>query len=157
MEEYIKEDQVVKDEIYNLFKETIICPICKNILINPVICMQCQNVYCKKCTEDWAKKDNKCPNRCVNPKYQPSLGKNDILNKLKFKCKKCNKSVFYENMKKHIDSNCEKHVEIETPMSANKNTDNQNQVKKPKLEKMNTIQVEELKKLGKKITYLTGK
>ena len=66
--------------------------------------MKCQKAFCKKCVDDWSKKDDKCPNRCVNPNYQKSIGKNDILSKLKFKCHKCNNIVYYNNMQKHIDS-----------------------------------------------------
>ena len=70
MENYINEETVVKDGVYLIFKDDVICPICSNLIINPMMCMRCQNVYCKKCIEAWNKKDNKCPNRCENPDYK---------------------------------------------------------------------------------------
>ena len=106
MENYINEETVVNNEIYQVFKDSVICPICSNILINPMMCMKCQNVYCKKCSDDWSKKNDKCPNRCDNPNYQRSLEKNNILSKLKFKCEKCGEQIFYENVQKHVD-NCQ--------------------------------------------------
>ena len=86
MDELINEDQIVQKDLYNILKDSITCPLCFGIYINPVMCMKCQNTYCKKCAEDWGKRDNKCPNRCENPNYQESIGKNEILSKLKFKC-----------------------------------------------------------------------
>ena len=104
MEKYINDDTIIKNDLYLTFQESVVCPICSNILINPHMCMNCQNVYCKKCIDDWSKKDNKCPNRCENPNYKKSLEKNNILSKLKFECKKCKKEILYDDMKKHVDS-----------------------------------------------------
>lgn len=100
----ISENTVVEDAIYLAFKDSLICPICSNILINPLMCMNCQNVYCQKCVDEWSKKDNKCPNRCENPNYKKSIEKNNILSKLKFKCEKCGEEIFYDNVGKHRES-----------------------------------------------------
>ena len=56
MEKFINEGTVVNNEIYQVFKDSVMCPICSNILIEPVICMKCQNSYCKRCSEDWTQK-----------------------------------------------------------------------------------------------------
>ena len=64
------------------------------------------NVYCKKCIDDWSKKDKRCPNRCENPNYKKSIEKSNTLSKLKFKCEKCGEEISYDNVKKHVD-NCE--------------------------------------------------
>lgn len=106
MENYINEDTVVNNEIYSTFKEDVICPICTNILIEPQMCMSCQNVYCKKCIDDWSKKNDKCPNRCENTNYQRSLEKKNILSKLKFNCIKCKEEIKYDEMEKHLN-NCD--------------------------------------------------
>ena len=103
MEKYINEGTVVDNEIYQAFKESVICPICTNILIEPVMCMKCQSSYCKRCSEDWSKKNDKCPNRCESPNYQRNLEKNNILSKLKFKCENCGEQIFYEKVEKHIN------------------------------------------------------
>ena len=105
MDEYINDDTIVEDDFYNSFKDSVTCPLCLCILINPVMCMKCQNVYCKKCVDDWSKKDKKCPNRCENPNYQKSLVKNDILSKLKIKCKFCQIIIPYNEVQKHKE-NC---------------------------------------------------
>ena len=157
MEEYINDETIVEDEIYNLFKETVNCPLCLSILINPVICMKCQNVFCKKCADDWSKKDDKCPNRCVNPNYQKSIGKNDILSKLKFKCKKCGNKAYYDDIKIHIDSNCTEKIIKETEDKKTIETPIKKEKKEPKIHKISTEEVENLKKEGKDVTYITGK
>ena len=149
MEEYINNDTIIKDEIYNLFKDTITSPLCFSILINPVMCMKCQKVYCKKCIDNWCKEHPKCPNQCTDPNYQRSLGKNDILSKLKFKCEKCENIIEYDNAKKHFES-CKmdkkghSNSSIETPM-------------KGKLTKISTEDIEKLEKEGNEITNILGK
>ena len=142
MEEYINDYTIVEDEIYNLFKETVNCSLCLSILINPVICMKCQKVFCKKCVDDWSKKDDKCPNRCVNPNYQKSIGKNDILSKLKFKCKKCGNKAYYDDIKIHIDSNCTEKI-IKQELIEKKKKEKENYTFKPNIIKM---EKEDLKK-----------
>ena len=112
MEKYINEETVVQDEIYSAFKDDVICPICSNILIEPHMCMNCQNTYCKKCIDEWSKKNNQCPNRCDNPDYRRSLEKNNTLSKLKFKCEKCGEQFEYNNMESHL-TNCNPGVKIE--------------------------------------------
>ena len=106
MENYINENTIIKDELYNAFKESVTCPLCLSILINPVMCMKCQNVFCQKCVGDWSKKDEKCPNRCTEPNYQRCLGKNEILSKLKFKCESCKMILEYNDAKIHKDKCC---------------------------------------------------
>ena len=65
--EYINEKNVMKDEIYNAFEASVTCSICSDILIEPMMCMNCQIVNCKKCKEDWISKSHICPNKCKNP------------------------------------------------------------------------------------------
>ena len=63
--------------------------------------MKCQKVYCKKCINNWKKKNSKCPSNCNPPNYQDCLGKKDILSILNFKCKKCGQPINYFDVKKH--------------------------------------------------------
>ena len=118
MEKYINEETVVQNEIYSAFKDDIICPICTNILIEPQMCMNCQNTYCKRCIEDWSKKNNQCPNRCENPNYKRSLEKNNTLSKLKFKCQKCGEEISYNNIESHL-TNCSPEINIEKKTTNN--------------------------------------
>ncbi len=84
MESYINEKTVVENEIYNTFKDDIICPICSKIIIKAQKCMNCKNVYCQKCIEEWSKRKNQCPNRGDNPNYKRSIekAKNIFKNKI---------------------------------------------------------------------------
>ena len=107
---YINENNIINEEIYNEFKFSISCPICTNIIIEPMMCMNCQSSYCKKCINQWNLIDEKCPNRCINPNYQISKEMNGLLSKLQFQCKFCNKAFEYNEMKEHYYSsfdNCQ--------------------------------------------------
>ena len=101
---FINENNIINSEIYNAFKFSILCPICANIIIDPMMCMNCQNSYCKKCISQWNLINEKCPNRCKNPNYQISKEMNELLSKLNFKCKFCDKTFEYNEMKKHYYS-----------------------------------------------------
>jgi len=104
--EYINETNLIKNEIYKAFKDSILCQICTGIMIEPMMCMNCQNVYCKECIEHWTILDKKCPNRCLNPNYKKSLAMGQLLSKLNFQCKKCNNTYMYDEMIKHYYSDC---------------------------------------------------
>jgi hypothetical protein len=119
MESYINEETIVKNEIYDAFKDDIICPKCSKIIIEPQMCNNCQNVYCRKCIEEWSKNNNKCPNRCDNPNYKKSLENAKTLSKLKFKCKKCGTQFLYDEIKKHADE-CKQDKNIEENIDNNK-------------------------------------
>ena len=111
------------------------------------MCMNCQNVYCKKCIDDWSKKDKRCPNRCDNPNYKRSIEKSNTLSKLKFKCEKCGEEISYDNVKKHADS-CESNAingEIHT---------NNERIKR--IKKIKRQDIPKTKKNGKK-EYITSK
>lgn len=146
MEKYINDESVIKDVIYNTFKELIICPLCFNILIDQMMCMKCQNVYCKKCIDQWKEKDNKCPNRCENPNYQRSLGKKDILSKLKFKCLNCENEIEYEKIQSHYNS-CPDKNNLRKKMKK----------KKSQFHRLSFEESSKLKKEGKDIIYITCK
>ena len=109
------------------------------------MCLNCQNVFCKKCTQNWLIKNLNCPNGCNNPNYQRSLGKNDILSKLKFKCTRCGNEILYDKVKKHYDS-C---------VSNKKKVEQINQVSK--IEKISNEEMEKLKKKGDIITNIISK
>ena len=149
MEDFIREDTIVEDAIYSCFKESVTCPICSNILINPLMCMNCQNVYCKKCIDGWSKKDNKCPNRCENPNYKPSVEKNNILSKLKFKCQKCGEEILYDNVKSHIES-CKPNDN-----SKKNNNAGDNSTRTKRLKKLNKKELDKLDK--KQLARITSK
>ena len=47
LRDYINDKTVIKDEIYKNFEYSVTCSICSEIMINPMMCMNCQTVYCK--------------------------------------------------------------------------------------------------------------
>ena len=151
MDDSISEDTVVEDAIYSVFKDSVICPICSNILINPVMCMNCQNAYCQKCIDGWSKKDNKCPNRCENPNYKRSIEKINILSKLKFKCQKCGEEILYDNVKNHTES-CNPSNNSE---KSNNNTGNNN-VRTKRLKKLTKKELDTMKQ-KEKLARITSK
>jgi hypothetical protein len=127
--DYINEENVIKDEIYNNFESSLTCSICSDIIIEPTMCMNCQNVYCKKCIDDWSKKSSKCPNRCQNTSYNKSVSISEILSKLKFICKKCDNIVNYNEMKTH-KYNCKRKKTPGENLSKSTIKDNKNELSK---------------------------
>jgi hypothetical protein len=146
MEGYINNDTLVDDQISQLFQKDVKCNLCKNIFINPIICMKCQNAFCQKCIDDWKKSNEKCPNNCDNPEYQKCLGKKDILSKLKFICLGCGNEIQYDEAEKHHQSCC-----------PDKTTSNSKVPVKRKLRKLESNEVNQYKKKGEEISYITGK
>jgi hypothetical protein len=140
MEKYVNEETVVKNELYESLKDNIICQICQCLMIEPIICLNCQNYFCKNCVESWKAKSNLCPLNCENPIYKNVIGKNNLISKLKFKCiKGCGEEILYDNIKEHYNSNC---------------------VKKESQEKIKFLtagEAEKLTKEGKQIEYMSSK
>ena len=106
LQDFMNEQTVLKDDVYNTIKDSLICPICKDLIISPMMCMNCQNSFCKKCIEKWTIRDKKCPNRCQYPNYRKSLTISQLLSKIKIVCIKCNSTIEYDEMIKHIYSKC---------------------------------------------------
>ena len=75
MEQYANENTIIKNEMYDFFKDSITCQICLELMIEPVICLGCQNTFCKKCIENWKKKDGLCPLKCIIQILKMSLRK----------------------------------------------------------------------------------
>ena len=105
--DYINDETVIKDEIYKQFELSIACCICNEILIEPMMFMNCQVLCCKKCEEKWSQKKNTCPQNCPNAQYIESSNSQKLLSKLKFVCKNCEEVFNYDEMQKHSTTNCE--------------------------------------------------
>ena len=151
MEEFINNDTIVKDDVYKVFKESVSCPLCFNILINPIMCSKCQIVFCKSCISKLDNKGEKCPNNCTDPNYQNSIGKNEILSKLKFNCKKCSSIIPYDNVKNH-QKTCNQNQNI-----ANVNVNKVEEKKERKIKKITLEEVDKYKREGNSVTLITGK
>ena len=158
MQNYVNKGTLVENEISKIFEVSSMCPLCNNILINPLICLSCQNNYCKRCIDEWKEKNEKCPKGCESPNYQKSIGKNDILSKLNFKCVGCGKEIPYDQAESHHNSCCPD----KTSLNMDKPVKEAKQISKvtPKESKMKKISPEESAKLvkkGQEMVYITGK
>ena len=162
MEEYINDDTLIKNDVYNAIKNIAVCPSCHKILIEPLMCLKCQTVYCQKCVKSWEKNEDKCPNKCIEPNYQPSKGKIVLLSSLQFKCKDCKMTIKYNEFKKHKEECCadliqtyeiidfsNTNISLETPSS------NANSSKR--LKKLTNEEMSILKNEGKDIYYFNSK
>ena len=146
MEKYINEDTIIKNETFNSFPELIICQICQCIMLEPVMCLNCQNYYCKKCIEDWKKKSQTCPNKCEEPIFKNVIEKNRLITKMKFKCiKGCGAEILFDDIKKHYSSNC----------LINKDN-NDKEEKKSNIKILSKAQVKELKNKNENAKYFTS-
>ena len=150
MEKFINIDTIIKNDIYNDLKEYIICPLCFNILINPIICMKCQKVYCKNCISFWNKKNVKCPNFCNNPNYQNCFEKRDILSALYFKCTKCKNNINYDDIKNHYT------IHYGNTKSAEDLNDRIEKIA-PNIKRISEKEADLFKQKGKKIKNATSK
>ena len=102
MEEYINENTIVKNQVYDLFKDSVICVTCNSLMIEPVICLTCQTTFCKNCNEK-----NGCPNKCENSEIKEVIGKNNYITKFKFKCiTGCGEEILFDDIKEHYSSDC---------------------------------------------------
>ena len=69
------------------------------------MCSICQKVFCQKCIEENIK-SNICPYNCQNAKFIRSIQKNELLSKMKYKCKNCGEEVMQSDINTHLNSNC---------------------------------------------------
>ena len=102
MEKYINDRTIVKNDIFKSIKDEIICPKCKFIILEPYYCIDCENNFCKNCTDQ---KNGKCPMGCEGENLK--LKKKNPLVKLRFKCiKGCGAEIKYNDINNHYDSDC---------------------------------------------------
>lgn len=111
-EEYFSDDCIVENSLFKSLKELLICPLCKNIFKEPLMCSECQGVFCEKCLDNYLS-GKVCPNKCHNNKFSKSISKNELLSKIKYKCKNCKKEVMQSDINSHLESNCQPKTQIE--------------------------------------------
>ena len=149
MEKYINKYTLIENEIVNLLKSSIICPLCNNIFIKPIMCINCQQIYCKRCIDNWSKDNEKCPNNnCLNPSYQDCMVKNDILSKLKFNCLGCDNTLLYFEVENHYDA-CH-------PNKESLSIKNIRKTKPVNIKRLSPEEVASLTKEGDEITYISS-
>ena len=107
MEAFFKEENIVKNELFEELKDEVICPICEGLMIVPMDCSVCQNLYCEKCIEQWKKKGGGCPHQCPNPQFKIVIEKKRMISKLKFRCiKGFGAEIKFNDIKNHYNSEC---------------------------------------------------
>ena len=151
MEQYVNENTIIKNNTYELFQELIFCPICERLMIEPVICLGCQNNYCKNCIENWKKKGGSCPNKCKDPIFKDVIGRNRLISRFSFKCiKGCGAEIPFDDISTHYNSNC---------LNNNSNTVNKIESPNNKQSKMKQLTKDETAKLreNKTIKHMSSK
>ena len=69
------------------------------------MCSGCQKVFCLQCLDNFSSA-KECPNNCLNSKFSKSISKNELLSKIKFKCKNCEEDILQSDINVHLESNC---------------------------------------------------
>ena len=109
-DKYFPDDSLVEDSLFCSLKDLLVCPLCHKLLKNPFMCNKCQKSYCKNCLEKYSNM-KKCPNDQEESQFKHSIMINEMLSKLKYKCKNCQKEITQDEIKSHLEENCE-HVEM---------------------------------------------
>ena len=113
MEKYISEKNIVKNEVYELFKDNIICPVCNSLMIEPVICFSCQTTFCKNCSKNLKDNGDNCPNKCSVFNVNDVIGKNNLITKFKFKCiNGCGEEIDIKNHYNNCNPNNIKKIKV---------------------------------------------
>ena len=95
--------------IYEIFNEKFpdfICQICLFFVIDPVECLTCNSIFCKKCLYEYTLYSKRCPNRCdIN--YRPvNRILKQLINSVKVPClfyhKGCREILTYETYYSHL-------------------------------------------------------
>ena len=139
-DEYFDENSPIENQLYLSLKDLLICPYCHKLLKNPFMCSKCQKNYCKKCLEDYSNM-KKCPNDNKESEFKHSIMINEMLSKLKYKCKNCKKEIFQSDIKAHLENNCE-HVEVERKKTLSEEIHTEKKLIKLTKEKMENKKVD---------------
>ncbi|CAD8166077.1 unnamed protein product [Paramecium octaurelia] len=118
----LKEDidvvRILNFEEVKVFIDELICPICSYILIDPKICLDCSQGFCKQCLTQWFNQYHlkSCP-CCRSISNEPEDGAKapkllfKLLSKLKISCKYqnngCKQAILYDSKEKHYEKECE--------------------------------------------------
>jgi len=106
IDEYFDENSPIENQLYLSLKNLLICPYCQELIKDPFMCSKCQKNYCKKCLEEYSNM-KKCPNDNKESEFKHSIMINEMLSKLKYKCKNCKKEIFQSDIKAHLEEKCE--------------------------------------------------
>ena len=104
----LEKSDALKDESDENIR-LLLCSICKNVLVRPLVCSSCQTASCEMCLTEWGLKHPRCPSGCADFKYiQPTKFLGKFLKKLKIKCENhmhgCHKVLKYDEVEAHHHS-----------------------------------------------------
>ena len=91
------------NELNNISPQ-LLCSLCNDLLLNPMICKSCQHNICCKCLA----KVKECPFENKKTEFEESKFINDLLQKLTFVCKQCNEKIKLVDLKSHYEEQCSK-------------------------------------------------
>lgn len=98
----IIEDRIMNKNEYDY--KSLLCTICKGLLVSPKSCVNCENLFCLKCKENQLNNDIPC--KCSEKKYSKAHKFIvESLNKLIIQCKYhkngCTTSILYNQLESH--------------------------------------------------------
>lgn len=98
-------DQIIDVASYQIDKPKITCPICKELINNPISCSSCKETYCKDCIYNYAFKNNKCPKNCKSFELvKPRKEIMDLFTKFEILCKICDTPFPLKDYYNHYNS-----------------------------------------------------
>ncbi len=88
--DYIDKSLIINYSYFEHLKDRFLCMICSNLLIDPLMCSECEKTFCGKCITQWMSIKEECPTGCkkssvkIKNVYKVIA---EFLNELKLKCK----------------------------------------------------------------------
>lgn len=125
---YLEECEILNTQFYKdhfqSFSINAVCPICHFIIQDPYFCSKCQCNFCKKCIFEWMSinnsnsslKESDCVYKCKDSTINQNRILSQLLEKLKFKCRKCLKEIEYLTAKDHYLNQCSKNEDKKKEM-----------------------------------------
>ena len=99
----ISPDSIIENQ-RNMSKETV-CSICLDIVYDPVMCGNCENLFCRHCINIQLEKSCKCPNKCIFEEKPINRVLKNLLNKFELYCvykeNGCKAIVLYSDYENH--------------------------------------------------------
>ena len=82
----ISPDSIIENQ-RNMSKETV-CSICLDIVYDPVMCGNCENLFCRHCINIQLEKSCTCPNKCIFEEKPINRVLKNLLNKFETESRK---------------------------------------------------------------------
>ena len=101
-------DLVINKAFFEPMVKELTCLICKGLLVDPILCSECESPFCTSCITIWKLRNNNCINKCKGPFQIKQITKmmKDIMNKVLLNCNICKSEISLNSYPSHIIS-CE--------------------------------------------------